>query len=309
MNLWNILPSVISGGYSELYTELNSYSKMGQFLPLIAGWFPIALLMKYAVNAKDNPRVSKRFAIILWAYIVINLYIGGRSGAVMMVLAFFITKQYLVKPIRKKMILPFCLGGYVFIGLLNTIAQIRLQTNRSIMDVFYTFFTSTSSVIGDFIGELGWSMSSLVWTMDLGGDVFRKGTSYLFAFTAIIPNLGFWKVHPAAVYSNLGEWMQSALGRTTGLGYTFVAETYANFWWFGLIMMFLFGCIASKLLSGINKENAKYNIKRTFIIIMFFSSVLKSFVRSQFSAIMRPLIFTVLLLTVCMTLMRPKNID
>lgn len=89
LNLWNILPSVISGGYSELYTELNSYSKMGQFLPLIAGWFPIALLMKYAVNAKDNPRVSKRFAIILWAYIVINLYIGGRSGAVMMVLAFF----------------------------------------------------------------------------------------------------------------------------------------------------------------------------------------------------------------------------
>lgn len=309
LNLWNILPSVISGGYSKLYTELNSYSKMGQFLPLIAGWFPIALLMKYAVNAEENPRVSKRSAIVLWVYIFINLYIGGRSGAVMMVLAFFITKQYLVEPIRKKMIFPVCLAGYVFIGLLNTIAQIRLQTNRSIMDVFYTFFTSTSSVIGDFIGELGWSMSSLVWTMDLSGDVFRKGTSYLFAFTAIIPNLGFWKVHPAAVYSNLGEWMQSALGRTTGLGYTFVAETYANFWWFGLIMMFLFGCIASKLLSGINKENAKYNIKRTFIIIMFFSSVLKSFVRSQFSAIMRPLIFTVLLLTVCMTLMRPKNIN
>lgn len=145
MNLWNILPSVISGGYSELYTELNSYSKMGQFLPLIAGWFPIALLMKYAVNAKDNPRVSKRFAIILWAYIVINLYIGGRSGAVMMVLAFFITKQYLVKPIRKKMILPFCLGGYVFIGLLNTIAQIRLQTNRSIMDVFIHFYINIFS--------------------------------------------------------------------------------------------------------------------------------------------------------------------
>lgn len=307
INLWNVLPSVIMGGYSELYTELNSYSKMGQFVPLIAGWFPIALLMKYAVDAEDTPQVSKASAITLWIYIAINLYIGGRSGAVMMVLAFFITKQYLVKPIRKKMILPVCIGGYAFVGILNAIADVRLEANRSVMDVLSAFLLSATSVIGDFIGELGWSMSSLVWTMDLTGNVFRKGTSYLFAFTAIIPNLGFWKEHPAAIYSNLGDWMQKELGRTTGLGYTFVAETYINFWWFGLIVMFLFGCIASKLLSGINKNNAKYNIKITFVIIMFFTSVLKSFVRSSFSAIMRPMIFTVVLLTVAITLMQHKE--
>ena len=307
LNLWNVLPSVIMGGYSELYTELNSYSKMGQFVPLIAGWFPIALLMKYAVDAEDKPQVSKISAVVLWIYIAINLYIGGRSGAVMMVLAFFITKQYLVKPIRKKMILPVCVGGYAFIGILNAIADIRLKANRSVIDVLSAFITSASSVVGDFIGELGWSMSSLVWTMDLTGNTFRKGTSYLFAFTAIIPNLGFWKEHPAAVYSNLGEWMQKELGRTTGLGYTFVAETYINFWWYGLIVMFLFGCIASKLLSGINKENAKYNIKITFVIIMFLTSVLKSFVRSSFSAIMRPMIFTVLVLTIGITLMQPRD--
>lgn len=307
LNLWNVLPSVMMGGYAELYTELNSYSKMGQFIPLIAGWFPIALLMKYAVDAEDKPRVSKISAVVLWVYIAINLYIGGRSGAVMMVLAFFITKQYLVKPIRKKMILPVCIGGYAFIGILNAIADIRLKANRSVMDVISAFGASLSSVIGDFIGELGWSMSSLVWTMDLTGNTFRKGSSYLFAFTAIIPNLGFWEEHPATIYSNLGEWMQKELGRTTGLGYTFVAETYINFYWYGLIAMFLFGCIASRLLSGINKNNAKYNIKITFVIIMFFTSVLKSFVRSSFSSIMRPMIFTVLLLTIGITLMQPRD--
>ena len=309
LNLWNVLPSVISGGYSELYTELNSYSKMGQFVPLIAGWFPIALLMKYAVDAEDNPQASRASAILLWIYIAVNLYIGGRSGAVMMILAFFITKQYLVKPIRKKMILPTCIGGYVFVGMLNAIADVRLEANRSIMDIMSAFMVSVSSVIGDFIGELGWSMSSLVWTMDLTGTVFRKGTSYLFAFTAIIPNLGFWDEHPAAVYSNLGDWMQKELGRTTGLGYTFVAETYINFCWYGLIVMFLFGFIASKLLSGINKNNAKYNIKITFVIIMFFTSVLKSFVRSSFSSIMRPMIFTVLLLTAAITIIQRSDCD
>lgn len=307
LNLWNVLPSIIMGGYSELYTELNSYSKMGQFVPLIAGWFPIALLMKYVVDVNDKPLISKISAIVLWIYIAINLYIGGRSGAVMMVLAFFITKQYLGKPIKKKTIFPVCIGGYAFVGLLNTIADTRLLANRSIVDMFSVFIKSLSTVVGDFIGELGWSMSSLVWTMDLTGNIFRKGASYIFAFTAIIPNLGFWKEHPAAIYSNLGEWMQNELGRTTGLGYTFVAETYINFFWYGLIVMFVFGCIISKLLSGINKDNAKYNIKITFIIIMFFTSVLKSFVRSSFSSVMRPMVFTVLLLTIGMTLMKPKE--
>lgn len=303
-NLWTVVPAVIKGGYSELYTELNSYSKMGQFVPLIAGWFPIALLMKYAVDAEDKPNVSKTSVIVLWIYIAINLYIGGRSGAVMMVLAFFITKQYLVKPISKKMILPVLIGGYAFVGILNAIADIRLKANRSIMDILYAFITSVSSVVGDFIGELGWSMSSLVWTMDLISNKFRKGTSYLFAFTAIIPNLGFWKEHPAAVYSNLGDWMQKKLGRTTGLGYTFIAETYINFCWYGLIVMFLFGYIASKFMSRINKNNAKYNIKIMFIIIMFFTSVLKPLVRSSFSAIMRPMFFTVLLLTISIDFIR-----
>lgn len=309
INLWNVLPAVIMGGYSELYMELNSYSKMGQFVPLIASWFPIALLMKYAVYAEARPSVSRLSAYILWVYIAINLFIGGRSGAVMMVLAFLITKQYLVSPIKSKMILPAFVGGYTFIGLLNAIADVRLKANRTVMDIISAIFVSGSSVIGEFIGELGWSMSSLVWTMDLTGQAFRKGTSYLFAFTAIIPNLGFWSKHPAAIYSNLGDWMQKELGRTTGLGYTFVAETYINFWWFGLVVMFIFGCLASRLLSGINKYNARYNIKKVFIIVMFFASVLKSFVRSSFSSIMRPLVFTVLFLTICITIMESRIIN
>lgn len=302
INLWNILPSVILGGYSELYTELNSYSKTGQFVPLIAGWFPIALLMKYAVYCEERPQISKISAGVLWGYIIINLYIGGRSGAVMMVLAFFITKQYLGNPIRKNMVIPGVIGGYAFLGVLNAIADIRLNTNRSVVDIFSAFITTGTSVLSDFIGELGWSMSSLVWTMQLIGDTYRKGSSYLYAFTAIIPNLGFWSIHPATIYSNLGGWMQKELGRTTGLGYTFVAETYINFSWLGLVVMLLFGYIASFMLTKVNKENAKLNIKTTFIIIMFFTSVLKSFVRSSFSSIMRPMIFTVLLLSLGITL-------
>lgn len=300
-NLWNVLPAVLAGGYSELYTEINSYSQAGQFIPLLAGWLPIALLMKYALYNTTRQDLSIISVIGISIYIVINLFIGARSGAVMLALAFVLTKHYLGTPFTKNKVIPVGLAGYFGIGILNAVKDIRLMANRSLLSVLDAF--SLSSVIGSFIGELGWSMSSLSWTMRLidNGSYFRYGESYLYAFTAIIPNLGFWAEHPA-VKANLGQWMQSSLGRTTGLGYTFIAETYANFAWGGLIMMLVFGFILGKIMTSVTRDTAKYNYKATMIQMMIISVLLKSFVRSSFSAIMRQLVFTVILIIVLINL-------
>ena len=295
LNFKNVLTAVVAGGYSELYTELNSYSKAGQFIPLLAGWFPVALLMKYALYAKHDKVKSSISVAFLFIYIAINLFAGGRSGAVMLVLAFVLAKYYYGTPFTKKELVMVILGGYIFLGILNAIADTRLMSNRNFFSFFSSF--SISSVLGDFIGEMGWSMSSTSWTMQLidNGSYFRCGESYLYALTAIIPNLGFWKVHPAKI-ANLGDWLQSSLGRSTGLGYTFIAETYANFSWFGLILMFILGIGASRLLSKIPREYAVYNYRKSFLMVMIIATILKSFVRSSFSASMRPLVFTILLI-------------
>lgn len=297
INIWNVLPAVLTGGYSELYTELNSYSQAGQFIPLLAGWLPIALLMKYALYNTTRKDYSNAAVIGIGVYIVINLFLGARSGAVMLALAFIITKQYLGTPFTKNKVIPVGIAGYFGMGILNAVKDVRLMANRNLMSVLGAF--SLSSVIGSFLGELGWSMSSLSWTMRLldNGSYYRHGESYLYAFTAIIPNLGFWTEHPA-VKANLGHWMQSSLGRTTGLGYTFIAETYANFAWGGLIMMFIFGFILGKIMTSVTRDTAKYNYKATLILVMIISILLKSFVRSSFSAIMRQLVFTVILIAV-----------
>lgn len=295
LNYKNILSAVVLGGYSELYTELNSYSKTGQFIPLLASWFPVALLMKYALYAKKDKSKSYLSVFFLLVYIAINLFVGGRSGAVMLVLALVLAKYYYGTPFKKKELVSVCIGAYLFLGLLNAVADIRLLGNRGLFSIFSAF--SLSSVLGDFIGEMGWSMSSTCWTMQLieEGSYFRCGESYLYALTAIIPNLGFWKVHPAKI-ANLGEWLQRSLGRSTGLGYTFVAETYANFSWFGLIMMFCLGIVACKLLAKIPREYAIYNYRKSFLMVMIIATILKSFVRSSFSASMRTLVFTILLI-------------
>ena len=297
INSRNVLGAVFAGGYTEMYVELNSYSQAEQFLPLLAGWLPIALLMKYAIYCNTRKDYSNMAVIGIGIYIVLNLFLGARSGVVMVALALVITKHFLGTKFTSKQVVPVMAIGYIAMGLLNAVKNIRLLSNRSILDVLGAF--SVSSVVGSFIGELGWSMSSLGWTMRLihSGEAFRYGSSYLYAITAIIPNLGFWQEHPA-VKANLGAWMQSLLGRTTGLGYTFIAETYANFAWFGLIMMFVFGIIVEKIMGSVTKDTARYNYKETIIIVMIISILLKSFVRSSFSSIMRQLVFTVILISV-----------
>ena len=301
LNSRNVLGAVLMSGYSGMYTELNSYSQAEQFLPLLAGWLPIALLMKYALHCNTRKDYSNLAVIGMVIYIALNLFLGARSGVVMLALAFLITKHFLGTPFTKRKVIPTAIIGYIGIGFLNAVRNIRLMSNRSILDVLDAF--SVSSVIGSFIGELGWSMSSLAWTMRLihAGEPFRYGTSYLYAITAIIPNLGFWKEHPA-VKANLGRWMQSLLGRTTGLGYTFIAETYANFAWFGLIAMFFFGVLLGKIMGSVTRDTAKYNYKATMVMIMIISVLLKSFVRSTFSSIMRQLVFTVILITTMISL-------
>lgn len=301
INSRNVLSAVRVGGYSEMYTELNSYSQMEQFLPLLSGWLPIALLMKYAIYCKSKRDYTYISLVGLGIYIFFNLFLGGRSGVVMIVLAFLTTKHFLGTPFTKKTVIPCVIIGYFGIGLLDAIRRIRMLAGRGLFDVLSAF--DASSVVGSIIGEIGWSMSSLAWTMRLisEGEPFRYGTSYLYAITAIIPNLGFWREHPA-VKANLGLWMQNNLGRTSGLGYTFVAETYINFAWWGLIVMLILGYGLGKIMGSVTKETAKYNYKATFFLIMLISVLLKPFVRSSFSAIMRQLVFTVILINVLISI-------
>lgn len=295
INYIRIIPAVIANGYLGYYSSVSEYSQMGQFIPLIASWFPIALLMKYAIHVSSNKVYAKIDTVVLIIYIAIVLFIGGRSGAVLVILAFLLTKQYFGTPITKKDIIPVGIAGYFSMGILSAIARTRTQTNRTLGSFFSSL--SMTSIVGSLIGELGWSMSSLAWTMQLIGTngEFRLGESYLYALSAVIPNLGFWKTHPA-LKANLGDWMQQELGRSSGLGYTFIAETFANFSWFGLLAMFIWGMIIGKILNSVTYESAKKDYKRAFLVIMLISTVLKAFVRSSFSAVMRQLFFTVLLI-------------
>ena len=197
---------------------------------------------------------------------------------------------------NKKKILVVAVLAYILLSILNGIADTRSNGNRTISDMLEGMSLGFTDTIGNFLGEMGWQLSSTSWTMqfmDHGYATPKYGLSYLTGFLVIIPNLGQWEVHPDELV-NAGTWMQKLLNRKTGMGYSFIAESYYNFSWFGLLFLFVIGVCISKWLTAITVKNAKYNYKYMIIILMVFSTMLRPFIRSTFSASLRKLVYIVI---------------
>ena len=78
---------------------------------------------------------------------------------------------------------------------------------------------------------MGWQLSN---TVEMTNRIpeqypFRYGSSYMYSLTTIIPNLGFWDLHPAAVHSNLSDWLQGIMNYHSGPGFSPVAEAFGKF--------------------------------------------------------------------------------
>lgn len=300
-----ILPSIYMGGYLEYYTVTKNFTNIELIALMLADWFPISLLLVYAVNIKKKSMLSSASLILLFLYIIVTLYIGGRSVAVALLLALVITNQCFGKKFSRKQFIVMCVAAFLLISTLNVIAETRSTGNRTIMSTLEGMSFGVFDTIGGFIGEMGWQMSSVAWTMQFitnnGG--FRFGHSYLTAFTVIIPNLGQWSTHPDTLV-NAGDWMQNLLNRKTGMGYSFIAETYYNFSWFGLIALFILGCLISKWLTTINLKNTRYNYRYVVVIIMAFAVILRPFVRSTMSASLRKLVYVIFVIVLMVYLVK-----
>jgi hypothetical protein len=105
--------------------------------------------------------------------------------------------------------------------------------------LFQQAFLSENNPVVDAVSEMGGSLVTVIHTIRLVPSVrpFDYGTSYAYAVSTIIPNVG-WRVHPAITHGMLSDWLIATVDPTAarvggGLGYSFVAEAFANFGWYG----------------------------------------------------------------------------
>ena len=277
----------LSGGYGALY---SGPAKIGisNWAGIIADYCIPSLICLF-IAYRQNKRVRYFITLFFIVNIIVILITGGRTFAVILLALIIVLYNYLVHKFSKKWLFIGAIGGLFFLQLLSFIAEVRVERDKSI-SVEAINLEKNGAV--DAIAEMGSSMFCLIKTMNLVPDYYdyRYGRSYAFAFTSLIPNLGFWDIHPAKKEANLSDWLSDTLGLDYGTGFSMCAEAYANFGYLCFIVFFFWGWFIANIFGKIEVCVLKrdYALLAFLLILFWFFLTLP---RNNFINLIRPLFF------------------
>lgn len=287
--LINSVILTMTKGYGALYQQEVKIG-MDNFLSVFADYFIPALICLF-IGYKNKPIMRLAITAIFIINAILILLIGARSEAVIILGLILILYNYLIKAFTRKALVIIGGSAYVLLLVLSNIASVRGQTTKSMAEVINVEESDNSGAV-EAIGEMGGSMYCLIETTKLipEKEDYRYGTTYLYALTSIIPNVGFWDIHPAKVHANLDEWLTNTLELDFGTGYSMVAETYINFWLLGIFWMMFFGWIVSKVFGQLGVARSRNNMAYvTFVLIVFWFAL--SIPRSSFIILVRGIFY------------------
>ncbi|MBR6407745.1 MAG: O-antigen polysaccharide polymerase Wzy [Clostridia bacterium] len=281
---------VLSSNYKQLYLE-ESNSRFDEILEVLRSFLIPSMVLLLVAYPKSR-FISFMFIIFSAVIILTKSVIGGRGGSFMMVITFICAWHFIKKPLNWARILAIVLVVYILLVGSTILGAVRNTRNKTVET-----YTSAYEIVSEkenpavsAIGEIGWQLSSTVEVMKhVPSDYeFRNGKTYFYSMTTIIPNLGFWDVHPAVKNAQLTKWLQAVMNLNYGPGFSIVAEAYINFGWFGILFMIIEGLIFGRILTSSDRYSIKYNpemlsINLTFLVVSTLSATRSSalvFVRS-----------------------------
>lgn len=279
-------------GYDGLYDDIAGIPGFIRVLKdyyepsLICFYFSSEYLKKYRIPA---------ILLVASTIILPPLIIGGRSQTVIIgALFMLIYSLYHVIPVKKMVCLG--IGAYFLVILLFIVGKTRHSTNLSLSDYTEVVSSSEDNPVSTVLTEMGWSMYPLAATMEMidkGNEDFRYGSSFLWALSSVVPNLGFWDVHPAESHSNLGKWLIEKLRLDFGPGYSITAEAYLNFGYLGCLFFLFYGLVLSHCCRYIDRNRLYTNPFIIVATIVFLWFSIKT-VRNSFQGTVRALFYVAL---------------
>lgn len=300
-DLINKLIISLTEGYASLYDKniannspfYNIYSNLKMFF-----WPGVFLLL---IACKGNKKIFKGVLVIAAIDIILNFLIGTRSDALVILLAmfWFYTNEY--KNFSAKGYIIVFIILIVLAHLVSTIAAFRILPDKSILLFIKEFFNLGNNAIVKTINEFGFNIFSLHHTMILipKTDPYAFGYTYFAAVMAIIPSalMGGFSFSAKAA---LPDWLKTSLGMDYGPGFSILAESFYNFGYMGIIMMFLIGILVGKAVS--NKFSGdKRIIKNGIIAILIYLNIFIA--RDTFLMVFRKIFYNIgiplLLVVIC----------
>lgn len=214
-------------------------------------------------GSKGKPFPLFLSALFAISYVSIQFFIGSRANAVGLLVAYGWLWDKSIRPLprRRLLILGIVMVFIVFplISVFRTIpGNVRLITPSLLLDAFF----SIENPIVASISEMARTFLTVAWTLELVPSTrhFVLGSSYAYSLLSLLPNL-FWDIHPTSVnqLSRWLSWMVSPAYATAGggWGFSFIAEAYMNFGWFGmLIVLILMGYLYARFVLWACKSNS-----------------------------------------------------
>lgn len=234
-------------GYGGLY-EQEARIGVSNIVSILSQYFLPGILCLLLVENKKTARLFYVSIIVL--DIIFWMYVGGRTTGVILCAMLILYYHLCVKRIKLKQALVLGIAAYLFVSLLSVIGDNRSTSNRTLTQTFSSEVWEGEAFFGA-ISEMGGSMFPMITTMEIVPDSqkYKMGTSYLASLTSVIPNLGFWDLHPAMKYGNMNGWLQDSLDIQYGPGFSMVAEAYVNFGAFGFIIMMILGFVFARIMN------------------------------------------------------------
>lgn len=277
----------IAYGYSALYGGDPTVGL--DTLPSQIGQLLIPSVICLFIGYKNNHLMRNVCLSILLMISILLILSGGRSMGVILLAQIVVMYNYCIKPISKKGVVLLLISAIGLLSVLSAIEETRNDYNRSLSDI--KIEQSYEGVVNT-VAEMGLSMSCLIKTQELvpESENYRYGKTYLYSFTTIIPNLGFWKYHPAKKEANMSEWLTEKMGLSYGTGFSTCAEAYINFGFWGWLMMMLLGYVLAGLSSIMEKAVKANNCPMIIFSLIMLVFILK-LPRNNFIGIVRPFFY------------------
>jgi oligosaccharide repeat unit polymerase len=248
---------------------------------------PSALFI-LAGSRKSRFGVGISFVIVL-SYTLIMFVLGLRSAAIMPLLAYIWLYDRLVRRIPRIWIV--LIGSIVFFLIFPIIAVFRTQSLATI-DIAGGI-TGIDNPALAIISEVGNSMLTVAHTMDLIPLIrdYDLGQGYLYALLTIVPNF-FWELHPSVAHGLAADWLSwqidpgyASIGG--GYGYSFIAETFFNFGWYGVLLMGAIGYTFARFARSAEETNSAAKLAMFACFLSFFLII----ARGETASIVRPLVW------------------
>jgi oligosaccharide repeat unit polymerase len=285
-----------AGGYGSLY-EQQAVTGFAASASIIADFiFPGVFLT--IVGGKEKPRLRVFAVIYLLFYTCAKLMIGTRGAAVMPLLAMLWLWDSVVRPLPRTLFIA--ISALMLLVVFPVVGATRNEVAG--VDLFsIEFISKTLSGVNNplvsSISEMGFSATTIGWTMDLVPRVrpFALGMSFVVGILTLIPNVFSSGRHPALTMSGydipdfwlVGELDKEFAERGGSFGFSFIAEAYLNFGWFGILFLGCIGFLFAKFVQWALRDRDPVKMAIVAIFVSFFLF----YPRGSCQMVFRPLVW------------------